>query len=200
MGGTPSSHGGGYLIQSWWGVPKPVMVGVPHPVMVGVPPHHQDLDGVPPIQTWMGYPPPSRTGLCTPTIQTWLGYPHHPGLARVPPSSSRPGQGTPHHPDLAGVPPTIQTWLGYPPPSRCRLTNKLKTVPSPILRMQVVIISESISTSRSELFLCLDPNLIFMTFLIKFFLNKTNLTFLAFLYKIDITGFQNKQKTASTGY
>ena len=29
---------------------------------------------------------------------------------------------------------------------------------------------------------------------IEFFLNKTNLTFLAFLYKIDIKGFQNEQK------
>ena len=42
------------------------------------------------------------------------------GVPRVPPSPSRPGRGgtpgTPHHPDLAGVPPTIQTWLGYPPP------------------------------------------------------------------------------------
>ena len=31
-------------------------------------------------------------------------------------------------------------------------------------------------------------------YLIEFFLNNTNLTFLAFLYKIDITGFQNQQK------
>ena len=28
----------------------------------------------------------------------------------------------------------------------------------------------------------------------EFFLNNTNLTFLAFLYKIDIQGFQNQQK------
>ena len=30
--------------------------------------------------------------------------------------------------------------------------------------------------------------------LFEFFLNNTNLTFLAFLYKIDIEGFQNEQK------
>ena len=37
--------------------------------------------------------------------------------------------------------------------------------------------------------------------LLEFFLNNTNLTFLAFLYKIDITGFQNQQKKiASTGF
>ena len=30
--------------------------------------------------------------------------------------------------------------------------------------------------------------------IIEFFLNNTNLTFLAFLYKIDIMGFQNQQK------
>ena len=28
--------------------------------------------------------------------------------------------------------------MGYPPPSRCELTNKLKTVPSPNLRMRAV--------------------------------------------------------------
>ena len=36
---------------------------------------------------------------------------------------------------------------------------------------------------------------------VEFFLNSTDLTFLAFLYKIDITGSQNQQKKiASTGY
>ena len=74
-----------------------------------------------------GYPP-----------QEW-GTPHHPDQAGVPPTPgmgypppSRPGRGTshprngvpptiqtwlgyPHHLDLAGVPPTIQTWPGYPP-------------------------------------------------------------------------------------
>ena len=129
-GGTPSSHvGGGYSIQSWWGVPHPFMVGgggtpsshgggypihswlvggVPHPFMVGGGVPHPVMvggtpsshGGVPPtIQTWLGYPPP-------PTMQTWLGYPsppppHHPDLAGVPPSN---------HPELSGVPP--------PPPSR----------------------------------------------------------------------------------
>ena len=161
VGGTPSSHGGegGYPSSHERGVPHPVMVGgVPHPVIVGGGtwgiPHHPDLAG--------GYPwyPPS-------TSQTWLGYPpHHPDLAGgVPPRGARPGQGTPppsrpgwgtppHHPDLAGIPlpPSCRPGWGTPPQpsrpgwgtpplqSRCELTNKLKTVPSPILRMRAVII------------------------------------------------------------
>ena len=95
-GDTPSSHGGGYPIQSWW-------VGGYHPVMVkGTPSSHG-----------RGY-----------LIQSWWvggtpGNPPRPGWGTPPPS--RYGRGTPllHHPELAGVPPsTIQTWFGYPPPPR----------------------------------------------------------------------------------
>ena len=107
VGGTPSSHGGGWggtPIHSWWGYPRypppsrldwggypgypPSRLGwgIPshHPDLAGVSPHHQDLAGVPP------------------TIKTWLGYPpHHPDLTGVPP-----------HPDLAGVPSPspIEVW------------------------------------------------------------------------------------------
>ena len=99
MGGTPSSHGGGYL-----GYPPPPPSrpgrGVPHPVMMG-----QGTQGTP-IQTclegtpsshggqYLGYPPPpSRPDWgVPPSIQTWLGAPH-PVIVG----------GTPHHnPDLAG--------------------------------------------------------------------------------------------------
>ena len=143
--GTPSSHGGeGYPIQSWWG-------GVPHPDLARgyprYPPTIQTWLGVtqvpPTIQTWPGYPPPSRSGQGTPhhpdmagipppTIKTWPGYPlpSRPGWGTL--SPSRPGWGTlPPHPDLTGYPP--------PPRSRGGLTKKLKTVPSPILRMRAVI-------------------------------------------------------------
>ena len=122
-GGTPSSHGRGYPIQSWWGS-TPSRPG--WRVIWGTH-HHPDLAGGYPrvpttIQTWLGVPqgtphhsdlpPPSRPDWGTPpTIQIWLGYPH------------------PHHPDLAGVP---------PPPSKYGLTNKLKTVPSPILRIRAI--------------------------------------------------------------
>ena len=102
------------------------------------------VPGVPPL--------PSRPGQGVPQV------PPHPDLARGDP-------GYPHHQDLVGrypgYPLTIQTWdgvhppdlgwstppwpgTGYPPPPRpgmglrCELTNKLKTVPSPILRMRVV--------------------------------------------------------------
>ena len=122
--------GGEVPIQSWWGGGFPtqsVMVeGVPHPVMVEMYP----------IQSWWGgtLGTPSRPGLGE-------GTPHHQDLAGVTPP--------PHYQVLAGVHPTIQTWLGYPPPpsrpgwgtpppSRCGLTNKLKTVPSPILQMRAV--------------------------------------------------------------
>ena len=82
-----------------------------------------------------------------PYLDLDLGPPPHPDLDLGPP-----------HPELdlgpplprLGTPPT-RTWtwdppypdldLG-PPPPRCELTNKLKTVPSPILRMRAVIIKK----------------------------------------------------------
>ena len=111
-------------------------------------PHHPDLargtPGTPTIQTWGGMPPP-RPGMGYPPCRPEMGN-HHTDLE----------WGTPHwnlgwrtpHPDLGwgtpdwdlgqGTP--SQTWDGVPPsPLRCGLTNKLKTVPSPILRMQAVI-------------------------------------------------------------
>ena len=106
--GTPT-------IQTWLGYPH-------HPDLTKEPPPHRpDLAGIPlTIQTWMGYPTHhSDLAEVPPTIQTWPGYPpHHPDLARVPPPPFRPGWGT--------------------PPLWCELTNKLKTVPSPILRMRAV--------------------------------------------------------------
>ena len=140
VGGTPSSHGRG--------VPHPVIVGgypgTPHHLdLAWVPCHHPDLAGVP--------PPPSRPGWGTPPHHPDLARvpPHHPDLARVPPIKTWLGYTPPHHPDLAGVsphhphlagvpPPTIQTWPGYPTPLEV-WTDKLKTIPSPILRMRVVI-------------------------------------------------------------
>ena len=124
--GTPPSRPG-------WGVPwvpyhhphlaRGGTLGTPyHPHLAGgypgYPPTIKTWPGYPPIQTWLGYPPPHTIktwpGYPLPTIQTWLGY-------SPPPPPSRPDRGTP------------------PPPSRCELTNKLKTVPFPILRMRAVI-------------------------------------------------------------
>ena len=159
---TPSSHGGGrYPGTPWPGLDGG---GVPHPVM-GYPPHHLDLAGgyphhpdlargtpgtLPPSRPGMGYPPPSDLGWGTPHHQPWdgvpptirpgMGYPPtiRPGMGYPPPS--RPGWGTPQSSDLAGVPPPpSRPGWGTPPGSRCGLTNKLKTVPSPILRMRAVI-------------------------------------------------------------
>ena len=90
-----------------------------------------------------------------PPIWTWPGGVTHPwqGVPRIPPSG--PGWGTPC-PRLDGVPPSgpglgtsppIQGWMGYSPPSgpgRRTPTpspgvDKLKTLPSLILRMRLVI-------------------------------------------------------------
>ena len=71
--------------------------------------------GYPPIQTWLG-----GTLGTLPTIQTWDGVPPTRIWDRVP--SPRPGMG----------------YRAPPPPASCGLTNKLKTVPSPILRMRAV--------------------------------------------------------------
>ena len=141
------------------GVPHPLMVrGVPHPVMVGGLPHSLIVGGLSHpvmVRGTRGTPHPDLARVVPwvpPTIQTWLGGtpgtpPHHPDLVGVPPHHnlagypppSRPGWGTPSTiKTWPGYPPppTIQTWPWYPPPppSRCGLTNKLKTVPSPILR------------------------------------------------------------------
>ena len=114
--GTPSSHGGGYPTQSWWG-------GVLHPVMVGGYPGtpHPDLArgrGTPTSHGW-GVPHPVMMGVPHPvmvggtwvplTIQTWPGgYPIQ--SSRYPPPS-KPSRGS-----TLGTP-TIRPGIGYPPPS-----------------------------------------------------------------------------------
>ena len=99
--------------------------GVPHPVMVG---------GGGTSSSHGGGTPSSHGGGRRNTKP-----PHHPDLAGVPPTIQTWPRYPPHHPDLARAPPppTIQTWLGYPPPVEV-WTDKLKTVPSPILRMRAV--------------------------------------------------------------
>ena len=73
----------------------------------------------PPSKAGLG-PPPSKAELGPPLIQGWIGYPPRPRLDQVPP-------------------PSVQGWIGYPPPLPIEVwTDKLKTVPSPILRMRAV--------------------------------------------------------------
>ena len=136
------ADGGGYPIQSWMGVPHPVLDGeggtqslgwgTPSRLGQGVP--HPVLDwGVPPIQTWDGVHPVSRMGY---PIQTWTGGTRsslgwgipHPVLDQGgTPSSLGPG-GVPHpvldqegtpHPDLGWGTPCqqngVQYWDGVPP-------------------------------------------------------------------------------------
>ena len=103
----------------------------------GVPPHHPGYS--PTIQTWLGYPPPSRPVWGTPPPQTWDGVPpHHPDLAGVPPPPQTWDGIPPHHQDLAGVPPPppSRPGSGTPPPPAS--VNRLKILPSPILRMRAV--------------------------------------------------------------
>ena len=113
---TPGLNGRVPLsIPTWNGVPPIVWMGYPLVTWMGYP---ISWMGTSPV-TWMGYP------------ISWMGYlPGH--LDGVPPVSwigwgcwgtplPGPGMGYPSRPDLEWV----------PPPSRCALTNKLKTVPSP---------------------------------------------------------------------
>ena len=102
--------------------------------VLGVPP--RIWDGVPPIQGWS-----------TPLVQGWGTPPSKVGVpppskarSRYPPlPPSKAGLGYPPHPRLDQVPPPGQGWIGMGYPPGCELTNKLKTVPSPILRMRAVI-------------------------------------------------------------
>ena len=128
-GGTPSSHDGGYPIQSWWGgvTLSQVGGGTPSQVWGGGYPIQSWWGGGYPIQSWwvgtpsqvsVGYP---ISGLGGYPIQSWWG-----GIPGVPsPPPSRPGQGVyPPVETWNGVPPPIQTWdgvplrpeMGYPPP------------------------------------------------------------------------------------
>ena len=95
------------------GTPLPDLDGVPGTPIPG-------LDGeIPPSQVWMGVTSVNQMGI--PPISR--GYPHQ--LDGVPPIGKD-----------GGTRPVDQ--MGGTPLSRCELTNKLKTVPSLILRMWAV--------------------------------------------------------------
>ena len=153
--------GGGVVLH-------PVLArGVPHPVLAGGIPqgtpwsrpgmgyHLYQLDGVPPVQTrdlvpspisWMGYHPMPGPGpgMGYP-IQTRDGIPPPISWMGTTPPAPGPGMGYPHlNLDLGWGTPLSRPGMGYPPspPSRCELTNKLKTVPSPIIRMRAVKICD----------------------------------------------------------
>ena len=128
------------LIQTWsWGVPHPDLVGG-HP---GYPPHHPDLvRGVTPSRPGWGAPqvPLHHPDLEWGTLLTWDGVPTYLDLGWGTPLP-RPEMGYPPYPDLR--------W-GTPPPRKCELTNKLKTVPSPILWMRAVMTLEvTVGSMRS---------------------------------------------------
>ena len=114
-GGTPSQVQGGYSIPGPGGTPSQVQGGTPSQVQ-GVP-HPRSGVG------W-GYPIPGPGGYPVPG---W-GYPPPPYLdlgwdTPLP----RPGMGYPPYP----------AWDGVPPPE---MVDKVKTLPSVILRMRAVII------------------------------------------------------------
>ena len=131
QGGTPSQVQGGTPSQVQGGTPSQVW-GVPHP----------DLVRGYPILTWLGGTP-SWPGQGVPQSP-------RPDLGWVPPPPCLDlGWGTPLARPEMGYSPG-QTWDGVPPldvtgvlPPRCGLTNKLKTVPSIILRMRAVMIKRS---------------------------------------------------------
>ena len=125
MGGTPSSHGGGYP-----GYPPPSRPGQERLEYPGYLPTIKTLmrgTWVPPtIKTWLGYPPPSRPdwgtslslgpGQGTPHHQDLARVlPHHQDLARVLPHHQDLARVLPHHPDLVGVSPHHADLFGVPP-------------------------------------------------------------------------------------
>ena len=151
MGGYPFQGWGTPVRSGWWGVP---WVPPPSRPDLGTP-HH--LPWVPlTIQTWLGYPPPCRPvwgipypwdGVPPPPSKPGWGTPHpRPEMGYPPPS--RPGLGTPHPRPEMGYPPTIQVWTGYPPPPAS--VDRLKILPSPILRMRAVTIVKRQSVCLSH--------------------------------------------------
>ena len=124
------------------GLPHPVLVGggvprgTPHPDLARVPPPSRPGWGATPIQIWDRVPPHPDLGWCIPLSRPGMGYPQ-PVMGYPPPRPvmgyplSRPGMGYPH----------VQTCDGVPP-SGCRLTHKVKILPSPILRMRAVNIRQ----------------------------------------------------------
>ena len=118
---------GGYPIQSWWGVPHPIMVGGGYPIqswwgVLKVPPTHPDL-----ARGYPRYPPPHHPDL------GW-GTHHHPDLRLGTPPPSKPGMGyPPHHQTWDGVPLTIRPGMRYPPPPP---DQGWSTPPSPMVNRQ----------------------------------------------------------------
>ena len=116
--------------------------GVPHPVLIG--------EGFTPILTWDGGTPSPRWG--TPPLLGRMGYSPPPPLGRMgyPPtirkdvvSPYQEGCGSPPAIRKDGVPP-LSAGQGTPPPQG--MTDKLKTLPSLILRMRAVKIRHSLGT------------------------------------------------------
>ena len=122
--------------QTWtWDPPYPDLdLGPPHPDLALGPSH-------PPTLTWT-WDPPTWTWTWDPPYSDLDLGPPHPDLDLGPPL---PGPGL-------GTPPLTWTWdpphpdldLGPPPPPVEVWTDKLKTVPSPILRMRAVKIKVSL--------------------------------------------------------
>ena len=130
-------YNGGYPIQSWPGEGTLSSPGTPSIQSWDWVPPCPDLGwGTPPPNwTWDGVLPHPDLGWGTPLPISWIGYYPQTGPGVSPPSV---GWGNPQ-PGMGHSPP-VQTWDGVPPlpPSRCGLSNKLKTVPFPILRMRTV--------------------------------------------------------------
>ena len=140
----------------WWGEG-----GVPHPVMNGRYPIQSWTGGVPqdtPLsQVWLGGGTPSSLGLHP--FCWWGGYPGIPPswswMGYLPPPISR--MGYPSCLDLGrGTPPTPSgPGMGYPLPPATG--NRLKLLPSLILRMRAVKMVSSVCTSSITPKITMDP-------------------------------------------
>ena len=124
VSGVPHPRSGGYPIPGLGGTLSQVW-GYPIQTWFGGVPHNDLVQGG--SRPGMGYPP-ARPGIGYPPSQTWDGV-------------------TPSQPDLGwGTAPPPRPDLGTPP--WCGLTNKLKTVPSPILRMRAVKSHQCVITNK----------------------------------------------------
>ena len=178
-GTPPARSDGGY---PRWGVPKVgyPLSGYPHwgtpwPGLTGgtwggVPPTRVPPARYPPL----GYPLSGQVWQGVPEV----GYPH-----QVPPPGYPPGQvrwGVPKGDTPLRVPPGWTwlrypppdwTWLGYPPPPG---VNRLKTLPSLVLRTRSVIIEVHIFHSEEIANQCFGGNDMYMKITMIFSLLKKN--------------------------
>ena len=147
VGGYPISGKGGTPSQVWGVYPISGLGGVPHLRSGGYPisgPGGYPISGLggylgyPPTQTWDGVPPYLDMGWGAPLPRPEMRYPSHLDVRWGTPYLDL-GLGTPPHPDLGwSTPPYPDLRWGTPAPPPPASVDRLKILPSLILRMRAV--------------------------------------------------------------